>query len=140
MLGIVFFAFLLFPPSCFGPGLTSGFIFQTIFSRMAQAQAAQVPKDALKEWIAGQWFFIISSLSLLALPSALGVDMLSFFYHVLGDVILAGESPIDGLEWWGKQKMAGIDHDGLTDLALDVLCAPGASFFFFFLILMQPQF
>jgi hypothetical protein len=48
----------------------------------------------------------------------------------LGDIIMAGESSIDGLEWWGKQKMAGIDHDGLTDLALDVLCAPGASFFF----------
>jgi hypothetical protein len=107
---------------------------------MAQAQAAQVPKDALKEWIAGQWFFAISSLSSLILPSALGVDTLSFFCHVLGDVILAGENSIDGLEWWGKQKMAGIDHDGLTDLALNVLCAPGVSFFFFFLILIQPRF
>jgi hypothetical protein len=101
-------------------------------SRGWQASAAQVPKVSD--------FFVISSFSLLILPSALGVDTLRLFCNVLGDIILAGESSIDGLEWWGKQKIAGIDHDGLMDLALDVLCAPGASFFFFFLTLIQPWF
>jgi hypothetical protein len=100
-------------------------------SRGWQASAAQVPKVSD--------FFVISSFPLLILPSAFGVDTLGSFCHALGENILSGEISIDGLEWWGKQKMAGINHDGLTDLALDVLCAPGASFFFF-LTLIQPWF
>jgi hypothetical protein len=33
--------------------------------------------------------------------------------------------PVNPLAWWHGQRLAGEEHDGLTQMALDVLSMPG---------------
>jgi hypothetical protein len=33
--------------------------------------------------------------------------------------------PVNPVAWWYAQRMAGEEHDGLTQMALDVLTIPG---------------
>ncbi|POW16845.1 hypothetical protein PSTT_00997 [Puccinia striiformis] len=42
-----------------------------------------------------------------------------------GALVLDGNSPVNPLKWWIKQKRTGNTHGGLVDMALDVLSCPG---------------
>jgi hypothetical protein len=37
--------------------------------------------------------------------------------------------PVNPLNWWYAQRLAGDEHDRLTQMALDVLTAPGKSYY-----------
>jgi hypothetical protein len=37
--------------------------------------------------------------------------------------------PVNPLAWWFAQQLAGDEHDGLTQMALDILSTPGKCFF-----------
>ncbi|KAA1074756.1 hypothetical protein PGT21_018899 [Puccinia graminis f. sp. tritici] len=44
-----------------------------------------------------------------------------------GPLYLDKRRPIDALKWWTEQKRSGNPHQGLEQMALDVLCCPATT-------------
>jgi hypothetical protein len=42
-----------------------------------------------------------------------------------GGLVLEDGAPVNGLKWWADQKSGGNTHNGLMQMALDVMACPG---------------
>jgi hypothetical protein len=51
-----------------------------------------------------------------------------------GGLFLDDGEPINALKWWVEQKQSGNSHDGLCQMALDILSCPGNISFKLFII------
>ena len=44
---------------------------------------------------------------------------------LLGGLVLEEGAPVNALKWWANQKRGGNTHNGLMQMALDVMACPG---------------